>query len=120
MALFILDAPLLCWKTHTGIRGYHTAKQSNSGQTWVGKKIKKEKTTGWKEHAKGETRMNTEEKNNEQKLLLLCPLPSQQCPKGEGLQWEQEGPGEEEEQILCTGRNAEDWSAQKYAQEQVV
>lgn len=84
------------------------------------KKIKKEKTTGWKEHAKGETRMNTEEKNNEQKLLLLCPLPSQQCPKGEGLQWEQEGPGEEEEQILCTGRNAEDWSAQKYAQEQVV
>lgn len=33
MAQFILDAPVLRWKNHTGVRGYQTAKQSNSGQT---------------------------------------------------------------------------------------
>lgn len=40
MAEFILGVPVLCWKNYTGIRGYQTAKQSNSRQSCVGKKKK--------------------------------------------------------------------------------
>lgn len=104
MAEFILGVPVLCWKNYTGIRGYQTAKQSNSRQSCVGKKKKKNlKTTEWKEHTKGGTGVSTEGRNNEQKFQFLCPLPNQHCPKGEVLQWGQGGPWKRKRKCSALG-----------------